>query len=486
MSTTARSNVTLIRGLGVFAAISIVVGSVIGTGIFLKTRVMMCNVETPGLVITAWIAAGLLSLAGALTYAELAAMMPRAGGEYVFMREAYGPRLAFLYGWTQFSVAYTGSQAAKGVSFAIFLNSLLGGTLDGNYFTLRLFGYDFPFGHLQVVALVMIILATLVNCMAVSVSGKISVVLTGIKILLVLAVGVGAFVMAGTGDWAHFGMSGAAGTCEGVEATARAGLAGFGAAMLGALWAYDGWSNVTIVAGEVKNPQRNLPLALIGGLLIVAALYIFANLAYLYVLSPVEIASVSKSSSVATEVVQRFLGPTNLRLAVSLIAMAMMISTLGSLHTGTLSGARISYAMARDRLFFQPLARLSPRTHVPVNALLVQGVWSCVLALSGSFDTLTDYVIFAAWIFYGMNTASVFIFRRRMPHAERPYRTLGYPVVPVLFLLVTLGLLTTTLIATPRQALIGLGIILLGLPIYEYWSRRNRVAFEQPPDDETI
>lgn len=484
-TTTPRSTITLIRGLGLAAATSIVVGSVIGTGIFLKTRVMMCNVETPGLVITAWIAAGILSMAGALTYAELAAMMPRAGGEYVFMREAYGPRMAFIYGWTQFSVAYTGSQAAKGVSFAIFLNSLAGGALDANYFTLNLFGYQFPFGHLQVVALSMIILATVVNCAAVSVSGKISVVLTGIKIALVLLIGAGAFVLA-RGSWAHFALNGAGGTCEDVEASARVGMAGFGAAMLGALWAYDGWSNVTIVAGEVKNPQRNLPLALIGGLLIVIALYVFANLAYLYVLNPTEIASVAKSSSVATEVARKFeiggrlLGP----IAVSLIAMAMMISTLGSLHTGTLSGARISYAMARDRLFFRPLAFLSPRTHVPVNALIVQGVWSCVLALSGSFDTLTDYVIFAAWIFYGMNTASVFIFRRRMPHAERPYRTWGYPVVPIVFLLVTGWLLVNTLIATPKQALIGLGLIALGLPIYEYWSRRNRVAFESEPADD--
>jgi APA family basic amino acid/polyamine antiporter len=468
------TQLTLVRGLGVFASVSIVVGSVIGTGIFLKTRVMMCNVETPWLVVAAWVAAGVLSLAGALTYAELAAMMPRAGGEYVFIREGYGRPLAFLYGWTQFAVAYTGSQAAKGVSFAIFLNILVGGALDRNYFTLQLFGYDVPFGHLQIVALAIIILATLVNCLAVSVSGKVSVLLTGLKILIVLAIGVCAFLLA-QGSWAHFGLSGAGGVCEGVEATARGGMAGFGAAMLGALWAYDGWSNVTIVAGEVKNPQRNLPLALIGGILIVAALYIFANFAYLYVLSPLEVASVAKASSVATEVARKYLGPA----AVGAIAMAMMVSTLGSLHTGTLSGARISYAMAKDGLFFKPLARLSAGTRVPVNALILQCVWSCVLALSGSFDTLTDYVIFAAWIFYALNTASVFIFRRRMPHAERPYRTLGYPVLPVLFLLAAGWLIFNTLMATPRQALIGLGIIALGLPVYWYWARKNPVTFEE-------
>jgi APA family basic amino acid/polyamine antiporter len=253
MSEPSGKQITLVRGLGLAASVSIVVGSVIGTGIFLKTRVMS-NVETPWLVIFAWVAAGFLSLAGALTYAELAAMMPRAGGEYVFIREAYGRPLAFLYGWTQFAVAYTGSQAAKGVSFAIFLNGLLGGTLDRNYFTLPLFGYDIPFGHLQVVALAIIILATLVNCLAVSVSGKVSVFLTGLKILIVIAIGVCAFLLA-QGSFAHFSLSGAGGACEGVETTARGGMAGFGAAMLGALWAYDGWTNVTIVAAYSSWPR---------------------------------------------------------------------------------------------------------------------------------------------------------------------------------------------------------------------------------------
>src|SRR5437588_4822129 len=479
MPETPGKPITLVRGLGLAASVSIVVGSVIGTGIFLKTRVMMCNVETPWLVIAAWVAAGFLSLAGALTYAELAAMMPRAGGEYVFIREGYGRPLAFLYGWTQFAVAYTGSQAAKGWSCAIFLNILSRGALDRNYFTLHLGGYDFPCGHLQTSALAIIIIATLVNCLAVSVSGKVSVFLTGLKILIVLAIGVCAFLLA-QGSFAHFSLSGAGGACEGVEASARGGLAGLGAVMIGARWAHVGWSNVTIVAGEVKRPQRNLPLALIGGILIVAALYIFANFAYLYVLSPVEVASVSKASSVATEVARKFLGPA----AVGVIAMAMMISTLGSLHTGTLSGARISYAMAKDGLFFRPLARLSERTRVPVNALILQCVWSCVLALSGSFDTLTDYVIFAAWIFYALNAASVFIFRRKMPHAERPYRTVGYPVLPVVFLLSAGWLIYKTLWAKPTQALIGLGIIALGLPIYFYWARRNPVSYHEPPTGE--
>src|SRR5918997_1158006 len=236
MSKLAPSNVTLIRGLTLIAAASIVIGNVIGTGVFLKARVMTCNVGTPGMVITVWVVAGILSLAGALTYAELAAMMPRAGGEYVFMREAYGARWGFLYGWMQIFIAKTGSQASVAVALAIFLNDLMGGALNATYFTYNLFGLTVPFGMLQVVALSAIIIFTAVNCATVIVSGWIATVLTCVKVALVLFVGVGAFLLAGGGGWANFAQANAGGACEGVDAAARAGIAGFGAAMLGALW----------------------------------------------------------------------------------------------------------------------------------------------------------------------------------------------------------------------------------------------------------
>jgi len=462
----------LVRGLSLIAAISIVVGNVIGTGVFLKARVMTCNVGTPKMVLLVYVIAALLSLAGALTYAELAAMMPRAGGEYVFLREAYGPRWAFLYGWMSFFIGKAGSQAALGVGFAIFLNVLLGGALSGQYVTANLLGYQIPFGHLQVVALAAIVIVTLINCAAVKVSGGVAAILTGIKIALVLLVGVGAFLLAQGADWSHFAMSNIGGACENVAASARAGFAGFGAAMLGALWAYDGWNNVTLVAGEVKDPHRNLPRALIGGMLLVSGLYIFVNFAYFYVLSPTEVANVSVASSVATEVARRFLGP----LAISLIAAALLSSTFGTLHTSILTGARVPYAMAQDRLFFRSLSKVSSRTHVPIGALIAQAMWACILTLSGSFDALTDYAIFGLWIFYALVTASVFVFRKRMPDAERPYRTWGYPVVPILFLIVAGMLLVNTVLTTPRQALTGVGLIALGLPVYWYWARYNRRA----------
>jgi APA family basic amino acid/polyamine antiporter len=486
----------LVRGLSLVAAISIVIGNVIGTGVFLKARVMTCNVGTPKMVLLVYVIAGLLSLAGALSYAELAAMMPKAGGEYVFMREAYGRRWSFLFGWMSFFIGKAGSQAALGVQFALFLNIMIGGSLAGEFFSTTVLGHPVPFGKLQVVALLAILIVTGINCLAVKVSGGVATVLSGIKIALVLLVGIGAFLFARSADWSHLLMANVGGTCEGVGAAARFGFGGFIAAMLGALWAYDGWNNVTLVAGEVQNPGRNLPRALIGGTILIMGLYLLANVAYFYALSPTEIASISTKSSVATEVAKQFLGP----LAISFIAAALLSSTFGTLHTSILTGARVPYAMARDGLFLRSLSRVSPRTHVPTGALIVQAVWACILvvAFSSSFDTLTDYAIFGLWIFYGLVTAAVFILRRKMPEADRPYRAWGYPVVPVLFLLATALILGTTLLGARADftdamtrlvhgqflsglavllrnpPIAGIGLIALGLPVYGLWERRAK------------
>jgi APA family basic amino acid/polyamine antiporter len=453
----------LIRGLGPVATTAIVVGNVIGTGVFLKSRVMTCNVGTPGRVITVWIVAGLLSLAGALTYAELAAMWPRAGGEYVFIRNAYNSRLAFLFGWMRFFASGAGSLAALAVGFAIFLNVLFADTLNVTYFTLELPGYRVPFGSLQIVALSAIVFVTIVNCASVSVSGKFAIILTAIKVGSIVALGLGVLFLA-TGSWSHLSSQDTGGACEGVAGAARGGSAGFAAAMLGALWAYNGWNEMTFVSGEVKNPQRNIPLALAIGMVICMVLYVFVNTTYFYVLTPTEVASVSATSSVAAVVAQNFLGA----IAVSLIAAAMMISTLGALHTSTMANSRIPFAMAQDGLFPKPLAQVSKRTHVPVRALIVQGVWASVLALSGSYDTLTDYVIFVNWMFFALVITSVFVIRRRVPRSEVSYRAWGYPVVPLLFLATTAWLLISTLITSPVRSLIGLALVALGIPVYHY------------------
>jgi len=457
----------LIRGLGLIGATSVNVANIIGTGVFLKARVMTCNVGTPGKALLVWVVAGLLALAGALTYAELLAMMPRAAGEYGIIRDAYGRPLGFIYGWAQFLIARTASAAALAVGFAIFLNDFLHGALRQSYFDYALpGGHVISFGRLQLVALAAIIVTTLINCAAVRVSGGVASVLTGMKIVLLLGVGFGAFVYSG-GDWGHVALANTGGACEGVTTTG--GMAGFAAAMIGALWAYDGWNNITFLAGEVKNPGRNLPLALIGGGLIVMALYLFVNVSYFHVLTPTEVASVPASSSVAAEVVRRLLGSV----AVTLMAAAMMTSSFGALHASILATARIPYALAKDGLIVKSLAQVSRRTHVPIRALVVQGFWACVVALSGSYDTLTDYAIFALTIFYILVAGSVFLFRRRQPDAERPYRTWGYPVVPIVFLLASSWLVFMTIVNSPRQSIIGLGLILLGLPVYWLLSHKE-------------
>ena len=465
----------LIRGLGLTAAISVNVANIIGTGVFLKARVMTCNVGTPGKALAVWVFAGLLALAGALTYAELLAMMPKDAGEYGIVRDAYGRLWGFLYGWTQFLIARSASAAALAVGFAIFLNDFLGGSLRYVYFSITLpGGYAVPFGRLQLIALAAIAVTTLINCAAVRVSGGVATVLTSLKVLLLVGVGVGAFVYSG-GDWGHLSAANIGGTCEGVVTTG--GFAGLAAAMLGALWAYDGWNNVAFMAGEVKRPERNLPLALIISMFVVIGLYLFVNLSYYHVLTPTEIASVPASSSTAAEVVRRLLGSV----AVTLMAAAMMTSSFGALHASILATARVPYAMATDRLFFKALARLSPRTHVPVRSLIVLGVWASVLALSGSYDMLTDYAIFALTIFYALTAGAVFIFRRRLPNANRPYRTWGYPIVPILFLVVSVWLILTTIWNTPKQSTIGLGLISFGLLAYWYLLRVNKTKFLSVP-----
>jgi APA family basic amino acid/polyamine antiporter len=456
----------LTRAVGPWSAMAVNVANMIGTGIFLKTRVMTCNVGSAKTVLVVWLAAGLLALAGTFSYSEIAAMMPEAGGDYVYLRRAYGRLVGFLYGWMAFTVARAGSQAALAVGLAIFLNVALGDVLSHWHVELAAFNQHLTLSGLTLVALAAIWTVALINCASVAAGGRMALALTIAKVALVLSVGIGAFLFA-AGDWAHFAQSGLGGMCEGVSERARGGIAGFGAAMLGALWAYDGWQNVAPLAGEVRDPQRNLPRAFVGGTLVVAALYLFVNAAYYFALAPLEVASVPPSSSVATEVLKRFLGP----MAVSMTAIALMVSSFGALHASVLANSRIPFAMARDGLFFRSLVRLSPRSNVPARAILAQSAWASVLALSGSYDALTDSVIFASWLFYGLVTASLFVFRKTMPDAARPYRAFGYPMIPGVFVAVTAALLLNAFVAAPREALQGVALLAAGLPFYWYWSR---------------
>jgi len=441
----------LVRSLTLIPAAAIILANIIGTGVFVKTRVMTCNVGSPEMVLLVWLLAGLLTLCGALVYAELGAMIPRSGGEFHFIGAAYGRRIAFLYGWTR-TIALGASAAALAIVFVMFLNDLMGGSL--------------PSLAVLLLPLVVIAFSTALNLQSAKSNGRTATILTAIKIALVLMVGMGAYFLA-DGNWGNFSLGSDGGTCEGVPDSTRLGISGFGAAMLGALWGYNGWSIIASMGGEIKDPGRTIPRALIGGTLTVIALYLFVNAAYFYVLTPVEVASVAGSSSVAGEAASRFFGPG----AAAIIAAGLMISAYGSLHTTLLSGPRVPYALARAGLLPAPLARIS-KHGVPAVAILVIGAWSIMLSVSGTFDILTDMYIFILWIFFGLNSGAVMVLRRKMPDAERPYRVWGYPFVPILFLMVTVFLLVNTLLAMPSRAMAGIVLIILGLPIYEYFRRR--------------
>jgi len=447
------------RDLGLWSAAAIVVGTVIGSGIFLVPRTMIQRVGSPEMVFVVWMTGGLLSLAGALSYAELAAAMPEAGGEYVYLREAYGPVWGFLYGWTQMWVAKSGSIATLATGFFYYLTNFLP-QLNGVLFVVPMpigaHGAPLEIRYGQIFAMALILFLAAVNYFGVKVGGEVQVVVTVVKVALILFI-----IVAGLG-WGHRPAEHAP-----IAGTALT-FAGFFAAMVAALWAYDGWNNVSMVASEIRGPQRNLPLALIWGTLSVVIIYILANAAYFYVLTPREVAA---SSRVAADMMRRILGGAG----GDVVSVAAMISIFAALNGSILSGARVPYAAARDGYFFRPMARVSAQYHTPGVSILCLSAWAAVLVLSGTYDQLFTYVIFASWLLYGMTTAAVLVLRRKRSDLIRPYRTFGYPVVPVLFVAIALCLVISTLFDSPRESFLGLGLIFAGLPFYFHW-RKQRTA----------
>ncbi|MBI2686379.1 MAG: amino acid permease [Acidobacteria bacterium] len=442
------------RDLGVWGAASIVVGTVIGSGIFLVPKSMVQNVGSAEMVIFVFIFGGLLSLAGALTYAELSAAMPEAGGEYVYLREAYGPFFAFLYGWTQMWVAKSGSIATLATAFFTYMANFFP-VLEGVIAEMQL-----PLLGLitiktgQIFAMVVIALLGWLNYFGVKVGGNVQVGVTVVKVSLIAMLIVVGLTFSG-GSTANFATS----------IPAAGGVAGFFAALVAALWAYDGWNNVSMVSSEIKNPQRNLPLALVFGTVAVMAIYILANLAYFYVLPA---AGVAGSDRVAAEMMRRVWGGGG----ANAVSIAAMISIFAALNGSILTGSRVPYAMARDGLFFRTIGEVHPRYFTPANSIMALSAWSMILILSGGYDQLFTYVIFASWILYGMATASVLVLRRKKPDMPRPYRALGYPVVPIIFVLVAAALILSTLQKSPRESLLGLVIMATGIPFYFRWKRK--------------
>lgn len=430
----------LVRGLGLWGASSVVVGTVIGSGIFLVANDMARGVGTPGWVFVVWIFGGLLSLSGALAYAELSAMLPKAGGPYAFLGAAYGPLWGFLFGWMQFLIAKTGSIATLGAGFAL-------------YFT-----FFFPALNLKAVAFAIIAVLAIVNYFGVRTSGAVQTFFTVLKIGLIVGLAVGALI-SGKGDWQNLSSA----------VPINSLFDGFVLALVGALWAYDGWDNASFIGGEVSNPGRNLPLALVFGTMLVGVLYMLANLGYFYILSA---SGVAGSSRVAADVASQFMG----RYGGGAVALAAMISIFAALNGSILGGSRIPYAMASDGLFFSGLAKVHPLYRSPSNSIVVMCALAAVMSLSGTYTELYTYVIFASWIFYGLTATAVFALRRKHPEWPRPYKAWGYPVLPAAFVLVSAGFAASVFWNNPKQSLIGLLIIAAGVPAYFFFKSRAKAA----------
>jgi APA family basic amino acid/polyamine antiporter len=447
-SSTSDSSATqqLQRGLGGIDATALVVGTVIGTGVFLKTTPMAKLLGSPGMVFAAWVAAGLLSLMGALVYAELGALFPEAGGEFVYLQRGYGNGFAFLYGWQRFWIGGPGSIAAYAVGAATFAKGILPLDESGQ----------------KAAALAVIALFTGLNCLTVSFGGRVQSFLTALKMILVVGLAIAALSFSGSGSWAHLS--------EG-DPSKPWTLGSFGVAMIAALWAFDGWNNLPMAAGEVRRPEKNVPWALVGGTLLVLGIYALANLGYFYALPFTTIVEPGELS-VAAKAAETFMGTGG----ILFLSVAFVISAVGAMNGSILTGARVPYAMAHEGLLPKFIGALSSRTQVPMASLLVQGVWASILALSGTFETLTDWVVFSAWIFYGLCGFAVIRLRQKAPHLPRSYRTPFYPVLPFLFCALSGALLVNSLIEMPKQSGFGLLFILSGLPVYFWMNSRKRKA----------
>ena len=464
----------LTRALSLRDAIALVL-TVIGTGVFLKTTSMAQLVGSPSNVLLAWLAAGLLSLAGALTYAELGAMMPEAGGEYVFLREAYGDLIAFLFGWSSVMIMASGGLAAVSTALASFFGSFV--PLDAVFAThdFHLLGQvvHWRLGIQQVVAVAVILLFSWINARGIEMGSKVQWAATVAKLGGLAIIVLGAFLLSRTGSWEHL-------KSPVTPGIAPAGAGAFGAAMLAALWAYQGWSNLPMMAGEIEKPERNVPRALIFGMVIVILVYLITNLAYFYALPFSEILTANSTAyrdalPVAARAAQTFSS-----YGAQIVSIAFIIAAIGALNGITMMNARVPFAMARDGLFFGPLGNLSDESNVPTNAIWFQGIWACVLALSGTFDQITTSVIFAVWLFTALVGSSLFVLRRKVPAAPRRYRTVGYPVVPALFVVVAVWLVVNSVTAYRVESAVGLVLIALGLPFFivfrtKGWLARARV-----------
>ncbi|MBI3952294.1 MAG: amino acid permease [Acidobacteria bacterium] len=474
-----------VRGLGLLDSTMIVAGSMIGSGIFIVSADIARQVGSPGWLLMVWLITGLLTVTAALSYGELAAMMPRAGGQYVYLREAYGPMTGFLYGWTLFLVIQAGTIAAVAVAFAKFLGVLLPAMSAGrfivNFGSTSIFGksLSLSLSTQQAVAIAVIVFLTATNLNGIKTGKIVQNILTITKVgALAGLILLGIFFNKNPAGGVHSENFWTP-IANGQVLTPMLLIVAIGMAMVGSLFSSDAWNNITFTAGEVINPRRNIPLSLALGTGLVTLLYILANVAYIYAL-PLAGIQQAAEDRVGTAAAQSILGPG----AEVIMAVAIMISTFGCENGLILAGARVYYAMARDGLFFKGVGQLSERG-VPAAGLILQAVWASLLTLSGTYGDLLDYVIFAALLFYVLTVIGIFILRRQRPGAERPYKAFGYPIVPALYVVVATLIMIDLLIYKPKFTWPGLLIVLAGLPVYFLWRRKGvpAVALEAEAGD---
>ena len=425
----------LARVLTLLDATMINAGGIIGSGIFMVPATIALLTGSTSLILAVWVFGGLISLFGALSVAELGAAMPRAGGQFVYLNEAYGPVWGYLYGWSCVAVINTASIAAVGVAFSEYLSF---------FFPLSTMG-------IKSVAILSVILLTIINILDVKSGARAQNIFTLLKIGAIFGIISLGLVMDG-------------GSAENIQPfypdrPLPALVGPLGLAMVSVLWTYDGWIFITYVAGEVKNPGRNIPLSLVFCMLIVISIYLLINFVFTYTLG---IGAMGTSTLVASDSAFIFLGEKG----AVLVSIIILISLLGANNGFILTSARINYAMARNRLFFQQAAKVHPKFKSPANALIIQAVWACALTFSGTYNQLITYIIFASWIFYAMSCAAVIILRKKRPEMKRPYKTPGYPYIPIIFILFAVFLTFNTILEAPRDAAVGAGIILAGLPFY--------------------
>ena len=489
----------LVKALGLTSSSMLVMGSMIGSGIFIVSAEIAREVNSPALLIGAWLVTGFLTIVGALSYGELAAMMPRAGGQYVYLREALGPVWGFLYGWTLFLVIQTGTIAAVGVAFGKFLGIFFPSISSTNWILhfwkvppipvgpMVLGNMDVGLNTQNLMAILVVVVLSIINVFGVKTGALIQNVFTFAKVsallglaLLGLFVGRNAQAIAANFQgnfWRHASLGAMHDIGGGVLVSTLTVLA---VAQVGSLFSADAWNNVTFTAGEVKNPSRNLPLSLALGTGVVIALYIACNFVYLNVL-PLDGSSTgatilnrgikyASEDRVATAVMTQMFGSAGGRL----MAFAILLSGFGCANGLILAGARVYYAMAKDGLFFRSVAKLHPTYKTPAISLMVQMVWTCILCVSGSYGQLLDYIIFAVLVFYILTIFGLFVLRRTHPDAERPYRAIGYPVLPAIYIVLALFIDVVLLRYKPQYTWPGLIIVLLGIPVYYLWSSSAR------------